>query len=96
MSNGKCGITVVVDKSNTLGVSIDGDIGRAMENQQDRFISLLIDDLMSADPKSIRDDDILKNAQSLMSENNTNTMLAVNNDGLFLWRSTDVRLGYLR
>jgi predicted transcriptional regulator len=33
-------------------------------------------------PKSIRDDDTLTNAQSLMSENNINTLLVINKGGI--------------
>jgi arabinose-5-phosphate isomerase len=82
ISNGKCGLTVVMDKSSILGVVADGDIRRAMETQQDVFFSLSADDLMNSNPKSVRDDDTLTSAQSLMSENNINTLLVVNRDGI--------------
>ena len=82
ISNGKCGLTVVMDKSSILGVITDGDIRRAMETQQDIFFSLSAGSLMSADPKSIRDNDTLTNAQSLMSENNINTLLVTDKDGI--------------
>jgi len=37
---------------------------------------------MSTNPKSIRDNEALTNAQSLMSENNINTLLVTDKDGL--------------
>jgi len=82
ISNGKCGLVVVMDKSSILGVITDGDIRRAMENQQDIFFSLSAGELMSANPQSIRDNDTLANAQSLMSENTINTLLVTDKDGL--------------
>jgi len=59
-------------------------------------IDLLVmtDDSMSVNPQSIGNDDTLINAQSLMLENNTNTMLAVNKNALLC--STDLRLGCMR
>jgi arabinose-5-phosphate isomerase len=82
ISNGKCGLTVVMDKNNVLGVVADGDIRRVMETQQDMFFSLLAGAIMNTNPKSIRDDDTLTNAQSLMLENNINTLLVIDKDGI--------------
>jgi arabinose-5-phosphate isomerase len=82
ISKGKCGLTVVMDKNSILGVITDGDIRRVMETQQDIFFSLFAEDLMSTNPKSIRDNEALTNAQSLMSENNINTLLVTDKDGL--------------
>jgi len=47
---GKLGLAVVQDKDEIKGVIADGDIRRAMEENEDAFFSLKVSDLMSSSP----------------------------------------------
>lgn len=77
ITDGKCGLVVIVEKNNIKGIITDGDIRRAMENSEDRFFSLKANDLMSTNPKSIQSNEKLIKASELMSESKINSLLVI-------------------
>jgi arabinose-5-phosphate isomerase len=75
MSSSKFGLVIVMDNKNILGVVTDGDIRRAMENNQSEFFNLKASDLMNKTPKTISKDSKLTDAGNLMNENKINSLI---------------------
>ncbi|MBT5492374.1 KpsF/GutQ family sugar-phosphate isomerase [bacterium] len=77
ITDGKCGLVVVLEENSIVGVITDGDIRRAMETQEDSFFSLTAKDIMSENPKTISKDEKLTIASDTMSESKVNSLLVV-------------------
>jgi arabinose-5-phosphate isomerase len=77
ITDGKCGLVVVVENGTIKGVITDGDIRRAMENNEERFFSLKAIDLMSNTPKTISKDEKLTTASELMNSSKVNSLLVI-------------------
>ena len=80
ISRTKMGIAVVVEGGEILGAVTDGDIRRTMQRDQDRFFELTVKDLMNCNPKTIREDEKLSQAEKLMRQYNINSLIVVNDD----------------
>ena len=81
MSSRKFGLAVVMQGSHIAGVVTDGDVRRAMEDE-DRFFALKAEDIMSRDPKCIAHDARLTAAQEMMTRFKINTLLVSKEDTL--------------
>lgn len=79
ITDGKCGLVVVVENSSIKGVITDGDIRRAMEHNEEKFFSLKASDLMSTSPKTINQNEKLTTASELMNSSKVNSLLVVDN-----------------
>jgi len=79
VSEGKLGLSVVVENNNILGIITDGDIRRAMESKEEQFFTLKAKDLMTKNPKSINPKAKLMEAQTMMSKYKVNSLLVTNN-----------------
>ena len=77
ITNGKCGLVIVMDNKNIKGIITDGDIRRAMETKQNDFFKLQAKDLMSRDPKLIKSNEKLVKASEVMSEAKINSLIVV-------------------
>lgn len=77
ITDGKCGLVIVVENNSIKGVITDGDIRRAMENNEEKFFSLKASDLMSINPKTISKNEKLTSASELMNSSKVNSLLAV-------------------
>lgn len=53
VSKGRLGICVALKNDTVVGLVTDGDIRRAMENSQNKFFSLKVDDIMTHAPKTV-------------------------------------------
>ena len=84
ISRTKMGIAVVVEEGNILGVVTDGDIRRTMQRDQDRFFELTVKDLMNNNPKTIKEDAKLSQAEELMRQYNINSLIVVNDKKQFV------------
>ena len=84
ITDGKCGLVVVVENSLIQGVITDGDIRRSMENSEDKFFSLKANDLMSKNPKTVNKNEKLTIASKVMNENKVNSLLVVNDQNEFV------------
>lgn len=84
ITDGKCGLVVVVKDSSIKGVITDGDIRRAMENNEEKFFSLKASDLMSINPKTISKDERLTSASELMNSSKVNSLLVVDSSNFLI------------
>ena len=80
ITDGKCGLVVVLEDEKIKGIITDGDIRRAMETKEDKFFSLKASDLMSHNPKTINQNEKLTTASDIMSQKKINALIVVNND----------------
>ncbi|MEA3512879.1 MAG: KpsF/GutQ family sugar-phosphate isomerase [Campylobacterota bacterium] len=80
ITDGKCGLVVVVNNNTIKGVITDGDIRRAMENREDTFFELNALDIMTQNPKLIDQNSKLVEAGNFMAENKINSLVVVNQD----------------
>jgi len=78
ISQTKQGIAVAIENGEIAGVVTDGDVRRAMRNQQDGFFQLEVKDIMSRNPKTIHEDAKLKEAGELMRKYNIHSLIVVN------------------
>lgn len=78
ISQTKQGIAVALEEGKIVGVVTDGDVRRAMRNQQDGFFQLEVKDIMSKNPKTINENAKLKDAGELMRKYNIHSLIVVN------------------
>jgi arabinose-5-phosphate isomerase len=73
-------MTAVVDaEGRAIGVFTDGDLRRLIEHQRD-FATLLIADVMHADPRAVKAEQLAVEAVELMEEFRINQLLVVDDD----------------
>lgn len=84
ISAGKCGLVVVLENDIIKGIITDGDIRRAMENNEDMFFSLQAKELMSINPRTIESNQKLIVASEVMSNNKINSLLVVDKNKKFI------------
>jgi arabinose-5-phosphate isomerase len=84
ITQGKCGLVVVLQHNDILGVVTDGDIRRAMETQESTFFSLRAADLMSAQPKIIQQTARLTDVSEVMEQHKINSVLVVDEQQAFV------------
>ena len=80
ISRTKMGIAVVVENDEILGAVTDGDIRRTMQRDQDRFFQLTVKDLMNTNPKLIKEDAKLSQAEEVMRNHNIKSLIVVNDE----------------
>ena len=78
ITDGKCGLIVVLENNEIKGIITDGDIRRSMEVNQNTFFELKANDIMSKNPKTISCDEKLTEASEFMSKNKINSLLVIN------------------
>ena len=83
ITDGKCGLVVVIHENKIKGIITDGDIRRVMESQEEKFFKLMAKDIMTTSAKRISEDSKLVEASDIMSENKINSLVVINkNDEL--------------
>lgn len=78
ITDGKCGLVVVMKDNAIKGIITDGDVRRAMENNEDVFFTLKPYDLMNCNPKTVKANEKLTVASELMSYDKINSLLVIN------------------
>jgi arabinose-5-phosphate isomerase len=78
ITQGKCGLVVVLQETHILGVVTDGDIRRAMETQESTFFNLTAAKLMSTQPKIIQQTARLTEVNEIMEKHKINSVVVVN------------------
>ena len=78
ISRTKMGIAVVIEEEEIIGVVTDGDIRRTMQRDQEHFFQLTVKDLMNTNPKLIKEDAKLSQAEKVMREHNIKSLIVVN------------------
>ena len=80
ITDGKCGLVVILENDKIDGIITDGDIRRVMESQEEKFFNLNAKDIMSNSPKQINKDEKLVTASEIMGNFKINSLLVVNNE----------------
>ena len=78
ISRTKMGIAVVIENDAIVGVVTDGDIRRTMQRDQEHFFEFTVKDLMNTNPKLIKEDAKLSQAEELMRQHNIKSLIVVN------------------
>ena len=78
ITDGKCGLVVVIESNKIKGIITDGDIRRVMESQEENFFKLDAKDIMTTSAKLISEDSKLIEASDIMSENKINSLVVIN------------------
>ena len=84
ISQTKQGIAVALENGEIVGVVTDGDVRRAMRNQQEGFFQLEVKDIMSRNPKTVNENAKLKEAGELMKKYNIHSLIVVNDSNEFV------------
>ena len=82
ITQGKCGLVIVVDGTNIQGIITDGDVRRAMGSRESDFFDLLAKDIMSKNPKTIKQDEKLTTANEIMNNLKVNSLIVVDDNNL--------------
>ncbi|MFP4663362.1 MAG: SIS domain-containing protein [Bacteroidales bacterium] len=84
ISSKRLGATAVLDEQDKLiGIITDGDIRRMLQHKPHQILDLTAADMMSANPKTVKPDNLAVNAFALMEKNNI-TQLIVIKQGKYL------------
>lgn len=94
ISSGKCGLAVVVENNNIVGVISDGDIRRAMEYNEINFFKLKALDFMTKEPLTVLETTKLKIAGDLMFSKKVNSLLVKNDKGFLVGIIQSYDLGF--
>jgi len=82
LSSGRLGLVIVIDSKTVQGIVTDGDIRRAMENNEEDFFTLCASELMSKNPKKIDVKEKLTFAQKMMTDFKVNSLLVMKDEAL--------------
>jgi arabinose-5-phosphate isomerase len=82
ITNGMCGLAIVLKHEKIYGVITDGDIRRAMEERQEIFFSLIASDIMTINPKIISQNEGLVDTEEMMNKNQVSSLIVADNNGL--------------
>ena len=78
MTRGKQGIVIVVDDDEkSVGVLTDGDIRRTME-KYDKISDIILDDIYTRKPKTIKEDALATEALKKMQNNKITSLIVTN------------------
>lgn len=80
MTAGRCGMALVIENDDLVGVVTDGDLRRAFQ-KFDNCISMAARDVMTTNPVVIREDARLVDAEELLSTKRIKVLVAVNQKG---------------
>jgi len=78
ITDGKCGLVVVIKNRTIKGIITDGDIRRAMEQKESKFFNLKAKDIMSRNPQTIYKNEKLIEADKIMKKSKINSLIVVN------------------
>ncbi len=78
ITNGKCGLVIVLNDGEVVGVITDGDIRRAMKNSQANFFNYEAENLMSLNPKFVYEDEKLIVAETKLQQEKINALIVKN------------------
>lgn len=82
ISRGKLGLGVVMQGDTIRGIITDGDIRRAVEGQRNQFLSLRVEQVMTATPKTINPEARLTQVQAMFRKHKIHSLLVVDHERL--------------
>ncbi|MEA3353365.1 MAG: KpsF/GutQ family sugar-phosphate isomerase [Campylobacterota bacterium] len=83
ITDGKCGLVVILEDNKIEGIITDGDIRRSMETNEQNFFTLKAKDIMSTNPKTIDQTQKLTTASDIMSHSKINSLLVTDENEKF-------------
>lgn len=81
VSKGGLGLIVICEGEKIVGIVTDGDIRRAMERRESEFFSIRAGDIATLNPKTIRPDAKLIEAEKKMTQHKINSLLVADEEG---------------
>lgn len=80
VSKGRLGLCVAIVDEQVVGLITDGDVRRAMENSQDKFFDLTVEEIMTRSPKIVSPETKIKEIEEIMHQNKIHCVLVVDED----------------
>lgn len=80
ISKARLGLVIVTFEDKILGIVTDGDVRRAMEKNRKDFFDISAGEIMTKNPKTIKLDARLKEAEELMKSNKIHSLLVTDAD----------------
>ncbi|PJG86483.1 KpsF/GutQ family sugar isomerase [Conservatibacter flavescens] len=78
MNKGRMGVALVMDKQQLKGIITDGDIRRALAANGAETFNRTAEELMTASPKTINQNEFLSKAEAFMKEHKIHSLIVVN------------------
>lgn len=83
INKGKLGICVILSASGVVGIISDGDLRRAMHNNQNEFFTLTAGDIMNVNPIFIHSGTSLVDAEQIMRDEKIGSLIVTGQNGEF-------------
>ena len=80
ISGGKLGLGVVIRDGQIVGIITDGDIRRAVQGAQSRFLNVTVEEVMTKTPKTINPDAKLAQIQTMFRRHKIHSLLVVDDN----------------
>ncbi len=84
VSKGKLGLGIAIREGRIVGLITDGDIRRAMENNQKAFFDRTVEDIMTKNPKTVMQDAKISDIQNIMNKYKIHSVLVVDDNNHLL------------
>ena len=84
VSQGRLGLCVIVENNIIRGIITDGDVRRAMQNLQERFFRMPVEDVMTQHPKCVTPETRISEIQRILQDNKIHAVLVVDDSGRLL------------
>ncbi len=84
VSQGRLGLCVIVQDGKVEGIITDGDVRRAMQNLQEKFFRVPVEEAMTRHPKSVCPTTQISEIQRILQENKIHAVLVVDEDNHLL------------
>ena len=81
ISKGGLGLIVICEGERIEGIVTDGDVRRAMERLRGEFFNIRASDIATRNPKTISPDEILIEAEKMMTRNKVTSLLVTDDAG---------------
>ena len=82
MTQGRLGLSIVMDESSVMGIITDGDLRRALESSQKPRFDFTVEEIMTKSPKSVTSDTMAIDAEKFMLEHKINDLLVIDDEKL--------------
>ena len=80
VSNGRLGLCVAEDDGRIVGIITDGDVRRAIQNSQDSFFQLTVNDIMTRSPKIVSPETKIADVEKILNSNKIHCVLVADAD----------------
>ncbi len=84
ISDGKLGMAVVLDGNQLVGLLTSGDIRRALQEYVGKILDMKVSEIMTRQPKTIRDDDSIAHAEAVFQATSVNLLVVVDKSNRFV------------